>query len=490
MSSRSFSALCRRLSRDEEGFSLVEALVAVFILAVGAFAVLQSLNFGLTSSGLSRQRQTAEQLVNQELEQARGLNYGNIGLADAGPLTKSTDPLNPDSSISADGLSYDADGTGTTVSPESLILSQVAPNLPHGPAAVTKGGSTFGVYDYVTWLDVSGISGAQNAKRVTVVVTYTSDATHTLAQVKGSSLYSSGAIPVATGSASSNTAPQVSCPTSTVSGLTVNFTAVASDPDSGDSIAQYDWSFGDSATSSSTSPHAAHTYAAGGIYTVVSVVHDTHSAQASTASLNCTVSVVAPSPTSTGGDAQAPTGTMVMNGSNTYTRSTQVTLTLNATDNVGVAQMAFSDNGTQFGAWLTYATTALYTVPSGDGTKTVYAMFRDASGNTSTVVSDSILLDTVAPPTPTGLTGVRASNKKSTTLTWNTVTASDLAGYAVFRRTGISGTTFFQVSCTFSFGLPNKCTDSGETNGTSYTFYVVALDLAGNTSGQSNQVTT
>jgi type II secretory pathway pseudopilin PulG len=484
-----FSALCRRLSRDEDGFSLVEALVAVFILAVGAFAVLQSLNFGLTESGVSRQRQTAEQLVNQELEQGRGLNYGNIGLADAGPLTQSTDPLNPDYNLSTDGLSYDADGAGGSVGMEPLILSQVAPNLPHGPTAVTKGKTTFQIYDYVTWVDVAGIAGSQNSKRVTVVATYVSDATHALTQVKGSSLYSSGAIPVATGTASTNNPPVVSCPTSTVSGLTINLTAVASDPDSGDSIAQYDWDYGDTSTSSSSSPQASHTYATGGTYTITNVVHDTHGAQASTASLGCTVTVVAPSPTSTG-DTTVPTGTIAIAGGNAYTRSTQVTLNISATDDVGVVQMAFSDDGSNFGSWLSYATTALYTVPSGDGTKTVYARFRDAAGNISSTVSDSILLDTVAPPAPTGLVGVRASNHKSSTLTWNTVTAGDLAGYAVFRRTGISGTSFFQVSCTFSYGLPNKCDDSGEANGTSYTFYVVALDLAGNTSAASNQVTT
>jgi hypothetical protein len=489
MGSRCFFTLCRRLSRDEQGFSLVEALVAVFILAVGSFAVLQALNFGLTSTGLSRQRQTAEAIINEELEQARGLNYGNIGLADTGPLTKSTVAGNPDADVSSDGLSYDADGSGTTVSSEALILGQVAPNLPHGPTAVTRGGTVFNVYDYVTWVDVTGITGTQDAKRVTVVAVYTSDATHALAQVKASSLYSSGAIPVATAAAGTNTAPQVSCPTSTVSGLTVNFTAVASDPDSGDSIAQYDWNYGDLGTATSTSPQASHAYASGGTYTVISNVHDTHGAQASTASLNCTVTVVSTSPAPTG-DTQAPTGTMQMNGSNTYTRSTQVTLTLAATDNVGVAEMAFSDNGSQFGAWLTYSTTALYTVPPGDGTKTVYARFRDASGNISATVSDTILLDTVAPAAPTGLVGTRASNKKSSTLTWNVVVAGDLAGYAVFRRTGISGTTFVQVSCTFSYGLPNKCDDTGEVNGTSYTFYVVALDLAGNKSGQSNQVTT
>jgi type II secretory pathway pseudopilin PulG len=489
MSSRCFATLCRRLARDDEGFSLVEALIAVFILAVGAFAVLQALNFGLTTSAVSRQRQTAEQLVGQEIEQARGLNYGNIGLAEAGPLTASTDPLNPDYDISTDGLSYDADGSGTTVPSEDMILSQVSPNLPHGPTTVTRGGTTFDIYDYVTWVDVAGISGDQNAKRVTVVALYKSDATHAPVQVKASSLYSSGAIPIATASASANNPPVVSCPTSTVSGLTVNFTAVASDPDSGDSIAQYDWDYGDTGTSSSSSPQASHTYLTGGSYTVTSVVHDTHSAQASTASQNCTVTVVGPSPTPTN-DTEPPTGTIQVAGSNTYTRSTQVTLTLNATDNAGVAEMSFSDDGVQFGTWLTYATTALYTVPSGDGTKTVYARFRDASGNISAVVSDTILLDSVAPDAPTGLTGLRASNKKTTTLTWNTVSASDLAGYAVFRRTGISGTNFVQVSCTFSYGLPNKCDDTGEVNGTSYTFYVVSLDLAGNTSAPSNQVTT
>jgi hypothetical protein len=268
----------------------------------------------------------------------------------------------------------------------------------------------------------------------------------------------------------------------------VNFTAVASDPDSGDSIAQYDWNFGDLSTTSTTSPQVGHTYALGGVYAVTVVVHDTHAAQASTALLGCTVAVVAPSPTATG-DTTPPTGSIFVNSNQTYTRSTQVTLSLAASDNVGVVDMAFSDNGTQFGSYITYSTTALYTVPSGDGTKTVYVRFRDAAGNVSATASDSIILDTSAPPAPTGLTASRASNGKSTTLTWNTVTASDLAGYAVFRRTGITGSTFTQVSCVFSYGLPNKCSDNGESKGTPYTFYVVATDFAGNSSTPSNQVT-
>src|SRR5437588_5515883 len=85
--SRLFLRFARRL-RSEAGFSLVEAMIAAFILAIGAFAVIQALDFGLTQSGLARQRQTADQLANQEDETARGVNYANLGLGRHGPPTK------------------------------------------------------------------------------------------------------------------------------------------------------------------------------------------------------------------------------------------------------------------------------------------------------------------------------------------------------------------------------------------------------------------
>ncbi len=47
--------MLRRLHSDERGFSLVESVAAITILAVGAFSAAQALGFGLTTSGLSRQ---------------------------------------------------------------------------------------------------------------------------------------------------------------------------------------------------------------------------------------------------------------------------------------------------------------------------------------------------------------------------------------------------------------------------------------------------
>ena len=67
-----------------------------------------------------------------------------------------------------------------------------------------------------------------------------------------------------------------------------------------------------------------------------------------------------------------------------------VTLTLAAT---GATQMAVS-NAVDFAgvSWETYAASKSWTLTEGDGVKTVYVKFRDAEGDTSVAVSDTITL--------------------------------------------------------------------------------------------------
>lgn len=118
-------------------------------------------------------------------------------------------------------------------------------------------------------------------------------------------------------------------------------------------------------------------------------------------------------------DNQAPTGTVVINGGAAATNSTSVTLTLSATDAVtSVTQMRFSNNGTSFSTAETFVPTKAWTLSSGAGTKTVYLQFRDAAGNWSTTVTDTIILDTTAPTisgqTATNITGSTAQ------VTWAT----------------------------------------------------------------------
>ena len=79
------------------------------------------------------------------------------------------------------------------------------------------------------------------------------------------------------------------------------------------------------------------------------------------------------------------------NPSHTNNRNTSLYILVpNAT------QMCISTT-TSCTAWEDYSTIKAYTLTTGDGTKTVNAWFRNIAGNTTSMVSDSILLDTTPP---------------------------------------------------------------------------------------------
>ncbi|MHB9036628.1 MAG: glycoside hydrolase domain-containing protein [Armatimonadota bacterium] len=101
-------------------------------------------------------------------------------------------------------------------------------------------------------------------------------------------------------------------------------------------------------------------------------------------------------------DETAPTGSISINSGATYCNSTSVTLTLSATDNSsGVSQMRFSNDGSSWSSWETYATSKAWTLTSGDGTKTAYVQYKDVAGNVSSNYTDTIILDATAPTSGT-----------------------------------------------------------------------------------------
>jgi hypothetical protein len=99
-------------------------------------------------------------------------------------------------------------------------------------------------------------------------------------------------------------------------------------------------------------------------------------------------------------DTIAPTGSIKINNDNGWTNSTQVLLNLSAQDNTGgsnVSKMQFSNDNVTWSQEEAYADSKNWAINSGDGTKSVYARFKDAAGNLSVVYSDTIILDTVCP---------------------------------------------------------------------------------------------
>jgi RHS repeat-associated protein len=104
-----------------------------------------------------------------------------------------------------------------------------------------------------------------------------------------------------------------------------------------------------------------------------------------------------------------------------------------------------------------------------------------SGGATATPVAPA---DTIPPPVPTGLS-VDAGDG-AVELSWSAVSASDLAGYHVYRATSSSG-PWTKVSGSATLGT--SLTVSGLVNGTRYWFAVSSIDKSGNESAKSTSVT-
>jgi len=133
-------------------------------------------------------------------------------------------------------------------------------------------------------------------------------------------------------------------------------------------------------------------------------------------------------------DTTPPTGSIVINGNKSVTNSAKATLTLTWSDGAsgsGVVRMRFSDDGATWTAWEPLAATRAYTLPGGDGYKTVRVQFLDKANNRSLTYSDYIRLDRTA---PTG-TIIINGGASSTMFRWVTLglTWSDGAGSGVSR---------------------------------------------------------
>jgi len=133
-------------------------------------------------------------------------------------------------------------------------------------------------------------------------------------------------------------------------------------------------------------------------------------------------------------DTTPPTGSVVINNNRSTTKTADVTLALTWSDGTGwgVARMRFSDDGATWSAWEPPAATRAYTLPAGDGYKTVRVQFLDKANNRSLVYNDYIRLDTT-PPTGSILINSGASTTASQTVTLNLNWADTGAGVSRMR---------------------------------------------------------
>jgi len=105
------------------------------------------------------------------------------------------------------------------------------------------------------------------------------------------------------------------------------------------------------------------------------------------------------------------TGSISINSGATSTASQIVTLQFSSS---GATQMAIS-NSSDFSAisWEAYTVSKEWTLTEGDGAKTVYAKFKNSSGNVSSIVSDTIALSVSSETATEETTGEMTSSEET-----------------------------------------------------------------------------
>jgi uncharacterized delta-60 repeat protein len=100
-------------------------------------------------------------------------------------------------------------------------------------------------------------------------------------------------------------------------------------------------------------------------------------------------------------DTTGPTGSLVINSGVASTTSRSVVMNPSATDGSGVLDMRFSNDNTVWSGWEPYSTYKEWTLQGGNGSKTVYAQYRDTLFNSSAgPISATITLSESIPPDP------------------------------------------------------------------------------------------
>ncbi|MFO1152046.1 MAG: DUF4082 domain-containing protein [Rhodospirillales bacterium] len=169
------------------------------------------------------------------------------------------------------------------------------------------------------------------------------------------------------------------------------------------------------------------------------------------------------------------------------TVSGSVTVSANASDNIGVASVDFRVDGTVISTDTTSPYSATWNTTSvANGPHTLTAVARDAAGNQTTSSGVSVTVnntttpppgDTTAPSVPTGLSASAVSSSQIN-LSWSASTDNvGVTGYDVYRGgtllTSVTGTSY---------------QNTGLTANTTYSYQVRAKDAASNVSVLSAQV--
>jgi prepilin-type N-terminal cleavage/methylation domain-containing protein len=156
----------RRLAR-EDGFTLLELLVAMTVTAVGLIALVSSFDHSRDLVSVAEKTEVASHQAERQIEEILALEYPTVAHATA--PADSADPNSPASYV--DGTSYQWD-QGSTGPQSNTMVVDPAGLVPSAPETWSDSESRLEgeIHSFVTWRSAACVT-VTCPKRVTVAVT-------------------------------------------------------------------------------------------------------------------------------------------------------------------------------------------------------------------------------------------------------------------------------------------------------------------------------
>lgn len=148
----------------EDGFGLLEVVVALALFAVVLLAADSGSVVSTTAAEAAKQRSVAASLITDDIASVDALKFGDVLTG----LNPSVDTLTKDHNITVSGSTYTFTPTGATLLTTNSNTSE-APIVPH-LSSVPVGGTNYEVATYPC-----AVSGNANLVNVVVIVTWTSN---------------------------------------------------------------------------------------------------------------------------------------------------------------------------------------------------------------------------------------------------------------------------------------------------------------------------
>ena len=162
-----------RLLSDEGGFSLIESMAALILLAIVLIALTSTMVSGYGALRTTKEEQQATGVGNEAMEWARSISFDSLAMREDDPTIPTDARMTSCSAPTGYAYAFDPDGSKTSFSCEPVVSSATGGAVETHQETVTVDGESFEVSRYVTWVDIDG-GDIKDVKRFTAIVEWSS----------------------------------------------------------------------------------------------------------------------------------------------------------------------------------------------------------------------------------------------------------------------------------------------------------------------------